>query len=163
MATVQKITTFLFFRDEALEAAQLYTSIFPNSSIDNVMYAATETPGNAQGSVLLVSMTLAGQRFEALNGRPAHESPNNAVSLAVMCDDQAEVDRYWEGLLANGGKEIMCGWLRDRFGFAWQITPKRLIELMQDPDPARGKRTMMAMMKMVKIDIATLEKAADGG
>ncbi len=161
MATPQKITTFLWFAGEqALEAAQFYTSLFPGSSIDNIMRSAVETPGNAQGSVLLVSFTMAGQRYEALNGRPPHEAVSNAVSLAVSCDDQAEVDRLWQALTADGGKPIMCGWLKDKFGFAWQITPKRLIELMNDADPAVAKRTMQAMMQMVKLDVATLEAAA---
>lgn len=161
MDAKQKITPFLWFASEALEAAEFYTSLFANSSIDNVMRSAVETPGNAQGSVLLVSFTVAGQRYEALNGRPPHEAPSNAVSLAVMCEDQAEVDRLWAALTGDGGKPIMCGWLKDRYGFAWQIVPKRLMELMNDPDPERRQRTMRAMMTMVKFDIAGIEKAAD--
>lgn len=154
----QKITPCLWFESQALEAAEFYVSVFPGSSIDRVHPAATETPGNKEGSVLFVEFTLAGLRYQALNGSP-HDRFNDAVSLSVSCDDQAEVDRLWAALTANGGRPVACGWLKDKYGLSWQIVPKRLLELMADPDRDRVRRVMQAMMQMVKLDIATLERA----
>lgn len=158
---MQKITPCLWFEGNALDAARFYTSVFPGSEIRNVHNARSETPGNKEGAVLLVAFTLAGQPYQALNG-PPHDKFNDAISLSVNCEDQAEVDRLWTALTADGGKPVQCGWLKDKFGVSWQIVPKRLPELLSDPDPEKGKRVMKAMMQMVKIDIAELEAAAAG-
>ena len=120
-----------------------------------------ESPSGPPGSVVVVDFTLFGQRFQAMTAGP-HDEFNDAMSLMVECDDQAEVDRYWTALLEGGGKTQACGWLTDRFGVRWQITPRRLSELMRDPDPARAKRVAEAMMQMIKIDIAALARAAAG-
>lgn len=161
MSTAQKIAPCLWFVDNAETAARFYTSVFPNSSIDKVHKAAVDTPGTKAGSVLFVEFTLAGQRYQALNGGP-HDAFNDAISLSVDCADQAEVDRYWSALTADGGKPVQCGWLKDKYGLSWQIVPHRLLELMADPDSAKSKRAFEAMLKMVKIDIAAIEKAANG-
>jgi predicted 3-demethylubiquinone-9 3-methyltransferase (glyoxalase superfamily) len=161
MTLKQKITPCLWFESNALEAAEFYTSVFPNSEIVSVHKSRADTPGNKAGSVLLVVFKLSGQSYQALNGGP-HDKFNDAVSLSVDCEDQAEVDRLWTALTAGGGKPVQCGWLKDKFGLSWQIVPKRLPELMSDPNPEKGKRVMQAMMQMVKIDIAKLEAAADG-
>jgi predicted 3-demethylubiquinone-9 3-methyltransferase (glyoxalase superfamily) len=159
---MQKITPCLWFEGNALDAAQFYTSVFPNSEIRGVHKARSDTPGNAEGSVLIVEFSIAGQNYQALNG-PPHDKFNDAISLSVSCGDQAEVDRFWTALTANGGKPVQCGWLKDKFGVSWQIVPKRLMELLSDPDAAKGKRVMQAMMQMVKLDIAKLEAAASEG
>jgi len=149
------ITPNLWFENkDGLEAAELYIKVFPNSEITSVNHLG-------DGSVITVDFTLDGQPFTALNGGP-HDSPNDAVSFSVVCADQAEVDRYWSMLTENGGAEVQCGWLKDRWGFSWQIVPQRFFELISDPDPARVQRTMDAMLGMVKLDVAALEAAADG-
>jgi len=158
---MDKITPCLWFEGNALEAAELYVSIFSGSRIDKVHRGPVDTPGNKAGDILLVDMTLGGRRFQALNGGP-HDKFNDAVSFSVACENQAEVDRVWAALTSNGGRPVQCGWLKDRYGVSWQIVPKRLFELMVDPDPARGRRVMQAMMKMVKLDIAALEAGANG-
>jgi predicted 3-demethylubiquinone-9 3-methyltransferase (glyoxalase superfamily) len=160
MALNQKITPCLWFEGNALEAAEFYTSVFPNSEIREVHRAKSDTPGNMEGAVLMVTFSLAGESYQALNG-PPHDKFNDAISLSVNCEDQAEVDRLWAALTADGGKPVQCGWLKDKFGVSWQIVPKRLTELLSDPDPAIGKRVMQAMLQMVRIDIAKLEAAAD--
>ena len=157
---MSKITPCLWFETQALEAAQYYTAIFPNSSISEVHKSSADTPGAKAGSVLVVRFTLAGQGYMALNGGP-HDAFNDAISLSVDCNDQAEVDHLWQALTADGGRPIQCGWLKDKYGVSWQIVPKRLVELMSGADPARNRRVMQAMMKMIKIDIAGLEAAAD--
>lgn len=157
---MQKITPCLWFEGNALEAARFYVAVF-GGSIDKVHHALVDTPGNKEGDVLLVEFTLAGQRYQALNG-PPHDKFNDAVSLSVACADQTEVDRLWSALTADSGKPVACGWLKDKYGLSWQIVPTRMIELLADPDPVRGKRAMQAMMKMVKLDIATLEAAVNG-
>ncbi len=159
MTTKQKIMPFLWFVDTAEEAATFYTSVFPNSSIDTVQRSPADTPGTKAGHVLLVEFTLAGQSYQALNGG-AHDTFNDAISLSVDCEDQAEVDRYWSALTADGGKPVACGWLKDKYGLSWQIIPRRLIELIRDPDAAKAKRVMESMMTMVKLDVAALEAAA---
>jgi predicted 3-demethylubiquinone-9 3-methyltransferase (glyoxalase superfamily) len=161
MATQQMITPCLWFESEALEAAEFYTSVFPNSSIVTVQRTPADTPGPKAGSVLLVQFRLAGQDYQALNGGP-HDKFNDAISLSVMCQDQKEVDRFWSALTAGGGKPVQCGWLKDKYGLSWQIVPKRLPELLADRDPEKSKRVMEAMLKMIKIDIAALESAAAG-
>jgi predicted 3-demethylubiquinone-9 3-methyltransferase (glyoxalase superfamily) len=162
MNPAQKITPCLWFETQALEAAEFYAALFPGSSIDKVYRSPADTPGTKQGNVLLVEFTLAGQKYQALNGGP-HDTANDAISLSVSCDDQAEVDKLSDGLTAGGGRLVQCGWLKDRYGFSWQIVPKRMGELMRDPDPAKAKRVMQAMMEMIKLDIAELERAASGG
>ena len=150
----------LWFDGDAQAAADLYTSVFPRSRITKVTHWGPNQPGE-EGSVLTVEFELDGQPYLALNGGPEY-SFTPAVSFQVFCADQEEVDHYWDRL-TDGGKEVACGWLTDRFGLSWQITPTRLPELLQDPDPGRAQRAMQAMMQMVKIDIAGLERAADGG
>jgi predicted 3-demethylubiquinone-9 3-methyltransferase (glyoxalase superfamily) len=159
MTSRQTITPCLWFEDQALEAAEFYTSVFPDSSIVTVQRAPADTPGPKAGSVLVVQFKLAGQDYQALNGGP-HDKFNDALSLSVSCKDQTEVDRYWSALTGSGGKPVQCGWLKDKYGLSWQIVPKRLPELLADPDPEKAKRAMEAMMKMVKIDVAALEAAA---
>jgi predicted 3-demethylubiquinone-9 3-methyltransferase (glyoxalase superfamily) len=158
-ARSQKITTFLWFDSNAEEAANFYTSIFPDSKILNIARYGDAGPG-PKGSVMTVSFQLAGQDFVALNGGPTFKF-NEAISLLVHCDTQEEVDSYWEQLGAGGSTQA-CGWLKDKFGLSWQITPDILLELIQDRDPARADRVMRAMMKMVKIDIAEIKRAAEG-
>ncbi|MFD8595497.1 VOC family protein [Kitasatospora sp. NPDC059646] len=156
----QKITTFLWFDDQAEQAAEFYVSVFRNGRITGLQRYGEAGPGEA-GSVMLVSFELFGQEFRALNGGPEFRF-NEAVSLQVDCDDQAEVDRYWELLTADGGAPGPCGWLKDRYGLSWQIVPKRMIELLADPDPERAARATKAMLTMGKLDVAALEAAADG-
>ena len=161
MATRQrsKIFTHLWYAKEAEEAAKFYASIFPDSRVDRVTPLMSESPSGPPGSVKVVDFTLFGQRFQAITAGPHHEF-NDAISIVVLCDDQAELDRYWNALLAGGGKPQACGWLIDRFGLRWQIVPTLLDEVMRDTDPARSKRVSDAFLKMVKIDIAAIEKAA---
>jgi predicted 3-demethylubiquinone-9 3-methyltransferase (glyoxalase superfamily) len=156
-----KIFTHLWYARDAEQAAKLYASIFPDSRVDGVWTLASESPSGPAGSVKVVDFTLMGQRFQALTAGPHHDF-NDAISLVVLCDDQAELDRYWSALLANGGKEQACGWLIDRYGLRWQIVPAKLDELMRDTDPARSKRVTDVMLKMVKLDLAALEKAYRG-
>lgn len=157
----QKIFTSLWYAKDAPEAARHYTSLFPDSRIDRITTLPTDSPSGPAGSVQVVDFTLMGQRFQAMSAGPHHEF-NDAISLVVLCDDQAEIDRYWAALLEGGGKEQACGWLIDRFGVRWQIVPRRLDEMMSDSDPARARRTADAMLKMVKLDIAALEAAWRG-
>jgi predicted 3-demethylubiquinone-9 3-methyltransferase (glyoxalase superfamily) len=162
MPTVtQKITPFLSFDGHAEEAARFYVSLLPGSQIDRITRSPMETPGGAVGTVLLVEFTLAGSPFIALN-TPGF-SFTEAVSFSIACTDQAETDRLWAALTADGGSEIACGWLKDRYGVFWQVTPTRLMELIKDPDQNRARRAMEAMVKMIKIDIAEVERAANGG
>src|SRR6516165_7195571 len=151
-----KIFTFLWYAKEAEEAAKFYASIFPDSRVDRVTSMQSESPSGPPGSVKVVDFTLFGQRFQAMSAGPHHDF-NDAISLMVLCEDQQELDRYWNALLEGGGKPQACGWLIDRYGVRWQITPRMLEQLMSSKDQARGKRVAEAMMKMIKIDIATLE------
>jgi predicted 3-demethylubiquinone-9 3-methyltransferase (glyoxalase superfamily) len=144
-----------------LEAAQFYVSIFPGSRIDQILRSSVDTPGAKKGDPLLIYFTLAGKHHQALNGG-LHDAFNDAVSLSVSCRDQAEVDRLWDALTADGGKPIQCGWLKDKFGVAWQIVPETLHRLINDKDPEKAERVMEAMMQMVKIDIAGLQAAYNG-
>jgi len=153
-----KIFTFLWYAKEAEQAAQFYASVFPDSRVDRVWTMPSDSPSGPPGSVKLVDFTVLGQRFQAMTAGPHHDF-NDAISLVVMCDDQAELDRYWNALLEGGGKPQACGWLIDRFGVRWQITPTKLDELMRDPDRARAKKVSDAMLSMVKLDIAALEKS----
>jgi predicted 3-demethylubiquinone-9 3-methyltransferase (glyoxalase superfamily) len=157
---IQKVTPFLSFDGCAEEAARFYVSLLPDSRIDRVVTSPVETPGGAVGSVLLVEFTLGGAAYLALN-TPGFTF-TEAVSFLISCEDQAETDRLWAALTADGGEEVACGWLKDRWGVFWQVTPTRLMELIKDPDQDRARRAMEAMMTMVKIDIAAVEQAADG-
>jgi predicted 3-demethylubiquinone-9 3-methyltransferase (glyoxalase superfamily) len=150
----------LWFDGQAEEAANLYVSLLPNSRVDGVSRSPAETPSGPAGMVLTVDFTLAGQHFQGLNGGPEFKF-NESVSFVIEADDQAEVDRLWDALAANGGEPGPCGWLKDRFGLSWQIVPRRLQQLLEDPDPDRARRAMEAMLKMGKIEIAQLEQAAD--
>jgi predicted 3-demethylubiquinone-9 3-methyltransferase (glyoxalase superfamily) len=156
-----KITPCLWFDTEGEEAAQFYTSIFPNSRIVETTRYGSAGP-RAEGTVMTVLFELDGQRFMALNGGPDFK-PNEAISFEVDCETQEEVDSYWEALSGDGGEQGPCGWLKDRFGVSWQITPKVLMQLITDPDQEKGQRVMAAMLKMGKIEIAELERAAAEG
>ncbi|WP_394830730.1 VOC family protein [Pendulispora rubella] len=156
-----KIFPFLWYAKEAEEAAKYYASIFPNSRVDRVYAMQSDSPSGPPGSVKVVDFTLFGQRFQAMTAGPHHEF-NDAISMVVLCDDQAELDRYWTALLEGGGKEQACGWITDRFGVRWQIVPAVMDELMADTDKVRSKRVSDAMLKMIKLDIATLQKAHRG-
>jgi predicted 3-demethylubiquinone-9 3-methyltransferase (glyoxalase superfamily) len=157
---MSKITPVLWFDGQVEEAARFYVSLLPGSRIDNVSRSPADTPSGPEGSVLTVDFTLAGQPIQILNGGPDFKL-SEAFSLAVECEDQAEVDRLWDALTSNGGEESVCGWLKDRYGVSWQIIPRRMKELFADPDPDRARRAMEAMLKMVKLDVAELERAAD--
>ena len=158
---MSKITPCLWFDKSAEEAANFYITLFPDSRIDHVQRSPADNPSMKAGGVLVVEFTLAGQQYMGLNGGPQFTF-SEAVSFQVRTEDQAETDRLWDALIANGGQESECGWLKDRWGLSWQITPKRLMELIADPDPGRSRRAMESMMTMRRIDIATLEAAAEG-
>ena len=157
---MSKITPCLWFDGNAEEAARFYTSLLPNSRIDAINRSPTDYPAGRAGDVLTVEFTLAGQPFMGLNGGPGYPF-TQAVSFTIECDDQAEVDRLWEALTTDGGAPVQCGWLKDRFGLSWQITPKALPQLLKNPDCAKAERAMRAMMEMIKIDIDALRRAAD--
>jgi predicted 3-demethylubiquinone-9 3-methyltransferase (glyoxalase superfamily) len=150
----------IWFERDAEEAANFYTSLLPDSHVDNVWRSPADTPSGPAGSVLTVDFTLGGQHFQLLVGGPVDFKHNESISFVIETEDQAETDRLWDALTANGGEPGVCGWLKDRWGVSWQITPKRLNELTSDPDPDRARRAMEAMLKMRKIDIAELERAA---
>jgi predicted 3-demethylubiquinone-9 3-methyltransferase (glyoxalase superfamily) len=151
----------LWFDGQAEEAARFYAGVFPNSTVDEVLPAAADTPSGPKGEVLTVDFTLDGQRFMGLNGGPEFTF-NESISFVIQCADQAEVDRYWDALVAGGGEHGPCGWLKDRFGISWQVVPTRLLELTGGDDPAGAERAMKAMLQMGKIDVATLERAYAG-
>lgn len=150
----------LWFDGNAEEAARFYITLLPDSRIDNVWHSPADTPSGPAGMVLTVEFTLAGARFQGLNGGPDFRF-SESVSFVIECADQAEVDRLWDALAADGGEPGPCGWIKDRFGLSWQIVPTRLNELATDPDPERARRAMEAMLRMGKLDIAELERAAD--
>lgn len=155
----KKVTPFLWFENQADEAANFYVSLFPNARLLDVSRWGKGAP-YAEGSVMSAMFEIDGQQIMAFNGGPFFKL-NEACSLFVHCEDQAEVDRYWDALTANGGTPSRCGWLKDRFGLSWQIIPKALNRLLSDPDPARAGRAMKAMMNMGKIDIVELERASN--
>ncbi|HUH95237.1 MAG TPA: VOC family protein [Casimicrobiaceae bacterium] len=157
---MQKIAPFLWYVREAEEAAAFYASIFPDSRVVRVSALPSESPSGPPGSVKIVEFELFGQSFVAMSAGP-HDPFNHAISFAVRCDDQAELDRYWNALLRGGAAEA-CGWLRDRYGVSWQLVPTVLMRMMADPDRAKARRAADAMLKMVKLDIAALQAAFDG-
>jgi predicted 3-demethylubiquinone-9 3-methyltransferase (glyoxalase superfamily) len=158
MAENPKIFTHLWYAKEAEEAAQFYASIFPDSRVDRVWALPSDSPSGPAGSVKVVDFTLRGQRFQAMSAGPHHDF-NDAMSIVVLCDDQAELDRYWDALLQGGGKPQACGWLIDRYGVRWQVVPAALDEMMRQGDASRSKNVAEALLKMVKLDIAALEQA----
>jgi predicted 3-demethylubiquinone-9 3-methyltransferase (glyoxalase superfamily) len=157
---MQKIVTFLWFDGEAEAAARFYVSLIPNSKLGAVQRYGAAGPG-APGSVMTVAFELDGMPFVALNGGDSFKF-SEAVSLQIPCDGQAEIDRLWDAFIAGGGQESQCGWLKDKWGLSWQITPARMPELIGGDDPAKGQRAMQAMFGMKKLDIAALERAREG-
>jgi predicted 3-demethylubiquinone-9 3-methyltransferase (glyoxalase superfamily) len=157
---MQRLTTFLWFDGQAEEAMNFYTSVFRNSKIGNISRYGDSGPG-PKGSVLVASFEIEGQQFAALNGGPQYKF-TPAISFAVNCKTQAEIDELWAKLAADGGQPVQCGWITDKFGVSWQIVPTVLSEMLQDKDPARANRVMSAMLKMVKMDIPALERAYRG-
>lgn len=156
MTRMQRVTTFLWYDDQAEQAAERYVSLLPNSRIVSVERFGGE------GGTKLVTFELDGTEYVGMDGGPVFPQ-TEAVSIAVLCDDQEEVDRLWDGLIAGGGQPSRCGWLKDPWGLSWQIVPKALMELQRDPDPERARRANEAMLTMGKIDIAALHAAADAG
>lgn len=156
-----KITPFLWFNDNAEQAMTFYCSLFADSEIGDTTRYGEGTPGEA-GAAVVVTARIAGQPVSAISGGPDHQL-SEAFSFMIDCEDQAEVDRYWQALTADGGEPGPCGWLKDRFGLSWQVVPRALGELMGDPDPERSGRVMRAMLQMSKIDVAALQRAYDEG
>jgi predicted 3-demethylubiquinone-9 3-methyltransferase (glyoxalase superfamily) len=156
------LTPNLWFDGNAEEAANFYASVFPNSEVLSVNHAPADSPGGPKGYVVTVDWTILGQPFTGINGGPDFKF-NESISFLIECADQAEVDRYWESLSADGGEPGPCGWLKDRFGVSWQVVPKRLQELLAGPDDAGAQRAMEAMLQMSKLDVAKLEAAYDEG
>jgi predicted 3-demethylubiquinone-9 3-methyltransferase (glyoxalase superfamily) len=156
------IAVCLWFNGQAEEAARFYASIFPDSGVDEVSRSSADTPSGPKGMVLTVGFHLNGQRFVGLNGGPEFTF-SEAISFVIDCESQAEVDRYWGALTADGGSPGPCGWLKDRFGVSWQVVPTRLYELVGGPDPAAAERAMKAMLEMSKIEVAELERAYASG
>ncbi|MEZ0239657.1 MAG: VOC family protein [Chloroflexota bacterium] len=158
---MDKITPCLWFDGEAEEAARFYTSLFPDSRIDAINRSPADTPSGPKGMVITVDFTLAGRSYMGLNGGPEFKF-SEAISLSIDCEDQAEVDRYWDALIAGGGEHSVCGWLKDRFGLSWQVVPRRLVEMTASPDRAAAERAMKAMLDMTKLDVVELERAFAG-
>jgi predicted 3-demethylubiquinone-9 3-methyltransferase (glyoxalase superfamily) len=156
---MSKISPCLWFTNQAEAAAEFYVSLLPDSRIDRVTHSTVDLPSGPAGSVLLVSFTLAGQAFLALNGGAPQEY-THAISFSIDCADQAEVDRLWDRL-SDGGTPVQCGWVRDRYGVSWQVVPRMLPKLLNDPDIEKTRRVMQAMMRMVKLDVAALQAAYD--
>lgn len=157
---MDKIIPHLWFASEAEEAARFYVSLLPDSRIDSVVTMPADSPAGPEGAVQVVEFTLNGSPFLAINAGPL-DPFNHAISFVIPCETQSEIDRLWDAL-AEGGTIEHCGWLKDRYGVSWQIVPKALGEMMKDRDPARGRRVAEAMLRMVKLDIAALQRAYDG-
>jgi predicted 3-demethylubiquinone-9 3-methyltransferase (glyoxalase superfamily) len=161
---MQKITPFLWFNNNAEEAVKFYTSVFKKSKIGRIAYQTEQSAKNSNaeaGSVLMIEFEINGQTFNALNGGPLFKF-NESVSFVVRCKDQKEVDYYWDALLKDGGEESQCGWLKDKFGLSWQITPEALLKYVGGKDREKAERAMAAMMEMGKIDVAKIEAAVKG-
>ena len=152
------LITCLWFDGKAREAANFYASIFPDSSVEDNWIAPTDTPGNAQGDEVVVNFKIFGRPFIGLNGGPQFPH-TEAISFQIPCMDQAEIDKYWDLLLADGGQESRCGWLKDKFGVSWQVTSKQMVKWLGGSDPAGAQRATQAMLQMKKIDLAAMEKA----
>ena len=159
--TTPKLYPCLWFDGQAEEAANFYASLLPDSRIDRVWRSPADTPSGPAGMVLTVDFTLAGQHFQGLNGGPDFAF-NEAISFVIECDGQAEVDRLWDALTTDGGEPGPCGWLKDRFGMSWQIVPRALNQMLEDPDTDRARRAMEAMLQMGKIEVVELERAYRG-
>src|SRR5437879_13884815 len=157
---MQKITPFLWFDNQAEEAANFYVSVFKNSKVLSVVRYADTGPG-PKGSVMVAEFELQGQKFVGLNGGPLFKF-TEAVSFAINCETQEEVDYFWEKLTADGGQESMCGWLKDKYGLSWQVVPTDLPQLMQSGDAKKSERVMQAILQMKKFDIAKLKEAYEG-
>jgi predicted 3-demethylubiquinone-9 3-methyltransferase (glyoxalase superfamily) len=158
---LQKITPFLWYNREAVEAARFYVGLFPDSRVDRVSSLQADSPSGPAGSVEVVDFTLFGQQFGAMSAGPHHEF-NDAISLMVNCETQAELDQYWEAIEKHGGKPQACGWITDKYGLRWQIVPTVLLDMMADPDKAKAARVAREMLSQVKFDIAKLEAAYHG-
>jgi 2-polyprenyl-6-hydroxyphenyl methylase/3-demethylubiquinone-9 3-methyltransferase len=158
---MQKITTVLWFDHVAEEAANFYVTLLPDSEVTSVIRSPSDNPSTKEGDVIVVEFTLAGKAYAGLNGGPNFK-PNESVSFQIVTEDQEETDRLWNAIVGNGGAESQCGWCKDKWGFNWQITPRILLKLLSDSDRGRSKRGFEAMMPMRKIDIATIQAAADG-
>jgi predicted 3-demethylubiquinone-9 3-methyltransferase (glyoxalase superfamily) len=159
--SVQKIVPHLWYTKEAEEAARFYASVFPDSRVDRVSTLPADSPSGPAGSVVTVEFTLRGQAFMAISAGP-HDNFNDAISFLVHCDSQAEIDRYWNAILENGGTAQACGWIIDRYGVRWQISPTILGEMLSDADAAKAKRAAEEMLRQVKFDIAKLKAAYEG-
>jgi len=158
----KQLTTCIWYNYTAEEAANFYVSLFPDGRITRVQRTPADTPSQKADEVIVVEFELLGQKFIGLNGGPQFQQ-SEAVSFVIHTDSQEETDKFWNAIVGNGGQESQCGWCKDKWGVNWQVTPKRLIELVFDnPDPAAGKRAMEAMFAMKKIDIAAIEAAAAG-
>ncbi|MBO6900490.1 MAG: VOC family protein [Rhizobiaceae bacterium] len=159
---MSKISTWMWFETQAEEAARFYASVFHSAQLGEIVRAAAGgEPYTKEGQVITAEVIIDGHSVVCLNGGPHPEAkPNDAMSFQILCIDQSEVDEYWRKLTANGGRELQCGWLKDKYGFAWQIVPEALPRLLKDADPAVAKRVTQAMMKMVKLNVAELEQAA---
>ena len=158
---MSKITPCLWFTTDAEEAAKFYVSLLPGSEIRKIQRSPADNPSTKEGSVLVVEFTLGGQNMIALNGGMKKEF-THALSLVIDCEDQAQVDSIWDAILRHGGKEEQCGWIRDRWGVAWQVVPKPMFQFLASSDAAAARRAMQAMLKMVKLDVEALRRAFEG-
>lgn len=158
---MDKVTPCLWFDGNAEEAANFYVSLLPDSRVDQVVRSPADNPSMKEGGVLLVDFTLAGRKYSGLNGGPQFKF-TEAVSFVIHCEDQAEVDRLWDALTADGGQPVQCSWLKDKFGLSWQIVPEEMFDMLASSDRDAARRAMEAMMTMVKLDLAELKRAFEG-